>query len=199
MNCSVLFRCLAVIKPTTFGGFYRRTLLPEGKTVPIRRVLCLQCRTTHALLPSFLLGRSRYAAQTLGLYIELAQSHSQKPVEAWQQKLSDGPEDLTTLYRWFRRLRTSLATLLPLLHEKLLELAPDSELEPYQTAVLTTTSELSPMALCQLSFWLAERLLSVSSQLLGQTPHLSTVSFLNYLCWQKNGWLLLSPPEKPPP
>ena len=117
----------------------------------------------------------------------------------WQQSLSEGPEDISTLYRWFRRLRASLSTLLPLMQEKLLELAPDSELQPYQNAVLKSASQLSTVALCQLSFWLAEQLLTASDQLLQQTPQIATVAFLNYLCWQKSGRLLLSPPAKPPP
>ena len=167
--------------------------------MPIRRVLCLQCKSTHAVLPVFLLGRVRYGAQTLTPYLELLQSRSQNPVEVWQQNLADGPEDISTLYRWFRRLRFSLTTLLPLLSEKLLELSPNSKLEPYETAVLKTTPDLTTLTLCQLSFWLGEQILDVSGQLLQQTPHLSIIAFLNYLCWQETGRPLLSPPSKLPP
>ena len=167
--------------------------------MPIRLILCLQCRGTHAVLPAFLLGKVRYGTQTLSPYLELIQSNCRKPVQVWQQNLADGPEDISTLYRWLKRLKASLTTLLPLLSEKLLELAPGSELEAYQTAVLKTTPEFSTLALCQLSFWLAQQILSVSGRLMQQTPHLSTTAFLNYLCWQKTGAHLLAPPAKPPP
>lgn len=151
------------------------------------------------MLPAFLPGKVRYGAQTLTPYLELIESRSQNPVQVWQQNLADGPEDVSTLYRWFRRLKTSLTTLLPLLSEKLIELAPNSEIEPYQTAVLKTSGELTTLALCQLSFWLAQQILTVSGQLLEQTPHLSIIAFLNYLYWQKTGRCLLSPPAKAPP
>jgi hypothetical protein len=116
-------------------------------------------------------------------------------VAIWQQSNSDGPEDISTLYRWLRRLRSNLGKLLPILHEKYMELASAAELKPYQITVLKTTSEpLNSMAVCQLSWWLAHQLLTVSGQLLEQTPQLSTLSFLNAFCWQKTGRTLLSRP-----
>jgi hypothetical protein len=200
MNCSDLFRCLAVIKPTTFGGAYTRSLLPEREQLPIRRVRCLECECTHAVLPAFLFGQVLYSTGTLAPYFELAQSQSLRPMTVWQQNLSDGPEDVSTLYRWLRRLASSLATLLPFLQQTLLELSTASELQAYQTAILRSSCEPhSTMALCRLSWWLAEQLLTVSSQLLESTPQISTVAFLNYFCWQKTGATLLSASAKSPP
>ena len=159
--------------------------------MPIRRVLCLQCRCTHAVLPAFLLGRIRYGAQTLAPYLESA-----KPTEVWQQNQSNGPEDLSTLYRWLRRLRGQLTTLLPLLQQTLMELVPDTGLEPYRDPALSFNSY-------QLALWLARQILAASENLLqsGNTagPQLSPAAFLNYLCWQKTGRPLLSPPSKLPP
>jgi len=186
------------IKLTTFGGRYTRTLLPEGEPLSIRRVRCQDCLCTHAVLPAFLPDQVRYGAQTLAPYLENTQAVP--PIAVWQQNLSDGPEDASTLYRWLRRFRANLKRILPLLQQALLELAPDAEIENYQTAVLETVSEpLATVALCQLSFWLAGQLLTVSGHLLQCSPRLSPVAFLNYFCWQKIGATLLSPPVNGPP
>lgn len=166
----------------------------------IRRVRCPACPRTHAVLPAFLLGQVRYGAGTLTPYLELAETQCLTPVTVWQQNLSDGPEDISTLYRWFGRLKVRLATLLPFLQDKRLELAPDSELERLETAILKASSQpLSVTALCQLSWWLSEQILTVSGQLLERPPQMGAVAFLNYLCWRKTGAMLLSPPANAPP
>jgi hypothetical protein len=144
------------------------------------------------VLPACLFEHIRYTASILEPYFS---STSQRPVAIWQQHDSDGPEDISTLYRWLRRLRKNLGRFLPFLHEEYMELASAVELGAYQTAVLRTSSEpLDSMALCWLSWWLADQLLTVSGQLLEQTPELSTMSFLNTFCWQKTGRTLLSRP-----
>lgn len=183
---------------TTFGGTYTRTLLAEGTPLAIRRVRCQECLCSHAVLPACLFRRVRYGSETLTPYLENTQTTL--PITIWQQNLSDGPEDVSTLYRWLRRLRVHLNRLLPLLQQALLELVPDADIKGYRTAVLETASEpLATVALCQFSFWLAGKLLTVSGHLLQQSPDLSPITFLNYFCWQKTGTTLLSPPAKAPP
>ena len=85
---------------TTFGGSYTRKLLPEGRMMRVRRVRCLICCITHVLVPAVLMGRIRYPSETLAPYLESA-----NPTAAWQQNQSNGPEDLSTLYCWLRRLK----------------------------------------------------------------------------------------------
>jgi hypothetical protein len=125
------------------------------------------------------------------------------PVAVWQLSKADGPEDPSTLYRWLRRLRGRLTSLLPFLHAELLQLAPETELKQIETAILNASSEpigqLSSMALCQLSWWVAEQLLALSGQLLQHTVKMSPVAFLNYLCWRETGVTLLSSRANPPP
>jgi len=183
--------------PTTFGGAYSRSLLPGGEFVKVRRIRCLECLVTHALLPAFLLGQVRYGADTLTPYLKLAHTESLTALTVWQQNKANGPEDFSTLYRWLRRLGARLATLLPFLHQRLLEWAPDSELKEFETAILKASSQpLSITALCQLVWWLSEQLLTVSGQILEQTPPMGVVAFLNYLCFRKTGATLLS--ARPP-
>lgn len=114
----------------------------------VRRVRCLICRTTQAVVPAVLMGRIRYPSETLAPYLESA-----KPTEVWQQNQSNGPEDLSTLYRWLRRLRAQLTMLLPLLQQTLLELVPDTGLEPYRDPALSFNSY-------QLALWLARQILA---------------------------------------
>lgn len=114
----------------------------------VRRVRCLICRTTQAVVPAVLMGRIRYPSETLAPYLESA-----KPTEVWQQNQSNGPEDLSTLYRWLRRFRAQLTMLLPLLQQTLLELVPDTGLEPYRDPALSFNSY-------QLALWLARQILS---------------------------------------
>jgi len=178
---------------TTFGGTYVRQLLPEAKACRVRRLRCLQCRCTHTVLPACLLGRARYGAQTLAPYLE------QTPAQLWQSRLSDGPKDVTTLYRWLRRLKARLQTLIPLLQQALLELAPDTNLQPYQATVLKSTEPADTLALCQPGWWLTEQLLAVTSQLHQQPCGLSELAFLNYFSWQKTGQPLLAPTANAPP
>ncbi len=153
----------------------------------VRRVRCLICCITHVLVPAVLMGRIRYPSETLAPYLESA-----NPTAAWQQNQSNGPEDLSTLYCWLRRLKAQLTMLRPLLQQTLLELAPDIGLEPYRDPALSFNSY-------QLALWLAKQILAASENLLQQPPQLSPAAFLNYLCWQKTGRPLLSPPSKAPP
>lgn len=182
--------------PSTFGGTYCRWLLPEGKVCRVRRLRCLECGGTHSVLPACMFGRVRYPEQTLAPYLE----HKDKPAAAiWQNRLSDGPQDMTTLYRWLRRLKGRLQTLIPLLQQTLLELAPDTNIEPYQTTVLKSTAPSGTLALCQPGWWLIQQLLAVTEELRQQPCGLSELAFLNYFSWQRTGQSLLAPVANAPP
>jgi hypothetical protein len=193
-----------------FCGTYWRKIRPTGTRVWIRRVCCRICNVTHAVLPSFLLGRVHYSSHTVTTYFEQAVKHNLSAIQVWQRDLSDGPQDRKTVYRWRKRLLSRLPLLLPRLKQELLMLAPHLDLTPLKNFILHAVPEvpaptaaspamLSPLALCQCGFWLSQQLLAVSSELLAITPDLAPVSFLNYVCWQKNHLALLAPLDKPPP
>lgn len=176
---------------------------------------CRICNVTHAVLPSFLLGRVHYSSHTLTPYLEQAAQHNLSAIQVWQRDKSDGPRDGKTLYRWLKRLRSRLPILLPRLKQELVMLAPHVDLTPLTDFILRAAAVpegpkapparasepamLDPVALCQSGFWLSQQLLAVSGELLATTPELGPVSFLNYFCWQQNGFALLSPLAKPPP
>lgn len=182
--------------PSTFGGTYCRRLLPEGKVYRVRRLCCLKCGCTHSVLPACVFGRVHYPEQTLAPYL---QHKAGSAAAIWQNRVSDGPKDVTTLYRWLRRLKARLQTLIPLLQQTLLELAPDTNLETYQTTVLKSTSPPGTMALCQPGWWLTQQLLAVTAQLKQQPCGLSELAFLNYFSWQRTGQSLLAPVANAPP
>jgi hypothetical protein len=207
-----------------FLGAYFRQPLPELPPLWIPRVRCKNCLVTHAVLPAFLFAYMRYTTATLSIYVEQAANNSLSPIETWNQGLADGPENSETLYRWLRRLRPRLATLLPLLKSQLLTLNPAFDFSPLERIILkfkknsrqpvveqkpspqspTTTPSSSPVtlsmvALCALSYWLSQHILQLAGDLL-QTPSLlSPVAFLNYFAWQKIGVTLISPPPKSRP
>lgn len=203
-----------------FLGAYWRQPLPELPPLWIPRVRCKNCRVTHAVLPAFLFAYMRYTTRTLTVYVEQAAHTSLSPIETWNQGLADGPENPETLYRWLRRLRPRLATLLPLLKSQLLTLNPAFDFSPLERFVLkfkknspqhvelkpspqsqTATpsappATLSMVALCALSYWLSQHLLQLAGELLQTPSALLPVAFLNYLAWQKIGVTLISPPPK---
>jgi hypothetical protein len=139
--------------------------------------------------------------------------HNLSAIHVWQRDLADGPRDPKTVYRWLQRLRSRLPVLLPRLKQQLVMLAPHVDLTPLKNLILAATTVLeappaqtpapaamlSPLALCQSSWWLSEQVLAVSAELLATTPDLTPVTCLNYFCWQQNGCALLSPLDKPPP
>lgn len=165
----------------------------------------------------------RYTTGTLAVYVEQAANNSLPPIETWNQGLADGPQNPETLYRWLRRLRPRLATLLPLLKSQLLTLNPAVDFSPLERFILkfkktsrqpvaqkpspqsqaaTPTSPpatLSMVALCAISYWLSQHVLQLAGELV-QTPSLlSPVAFLNYFAWQKINVTLISPPPLPRP
>jgi hypothetical protein len=197
------------IRSLFFCGTYWRKIRPTRTRIWIRRVCCQICNVTHAVLPSFLLGRVHYSSHTLTPYLEQAVKNGLSAIQVWQRDKSDGPQDSKTVYRWLKRLRVRLPLLLPQLKQELMRLSPHMDLAPLKNFVLQAMPELpaptappamlKPPGLCQCGFWLSQQLLAVSGELLAVTPDLAPVSFLNYVCWQQNRCALLSPLDKPPP
>ena len=152
---------------------------------------CRICRVTHAVLPSFLLGRVHYAGSTLTPYLERAVTQKLSAIQVWQRGLADGPRDSKTLYRWLKRLRPRLAILLPRLKQELMMLVPHTDLTPLKNFILNADFSvpevpahtevpapmLNPMVLCQCGFWLSQLLLAVSGELLATTPDLTPCPF----------------------
>lgn len=206
-----------------FLGAYFRQPLPELPPLWIPRVRCKNCLVTHAVLPAFLFAYMRYTTRTLAVYVEQAAINSLPPIETWNQGLADGPQNPETLYRWLRRLRPRLATLLPLLKSQLLNLNPAFDFSPLerfilkfkktsrqpveqkpspqaQTAAPTSPpATLSMVALCAISYWLSQHVLQLAGELLQTPSPLSPVAFLNYFAWQKIRVTLISPPPKSRP
>lgn len=197
-----------------FLGAYFRQPLPNLSPLWIPRVRCKNCLVTHAVLPAFLFAYMRYTTRTLADYVEQAAINSLPPIETWNQGLADGPQNPETLYRWLRRLRPRLATLLPLLKSQLLTLNPAFDFSPLERFVLKfkktsrqaveqkpspqapTATPLSMVALCAISFWLSQHVLQLAGELLQMPSPLSPVAFLNYFAWQKINVTLISPSPK---
>jgi len=208
MSCEGSSACLvASSRSSFFWGSYHRQLRPETRELCIQRIRCLSCSKTHAVLPAFLLGQIRFGTETLSPYFTPTGRHSLSLAQVWKASPSDGPLEVSTIYRWFRRMRKRLAVLLPLLRDELLNLAPHTDLTALGKILLndgarearTSSAMLSPMALCQSCYWLSESLLAVSDELLDTKTPLTPLVFLNHFCWLKTGAALLAPPAKPPP
>jgi transposase-like protein len=83
-------------------GQYQRKVREnyEIHTITIRRVLCVTCRKTHALLPDFLRPRSRYSQKVRE---EALTKYTKQKVPA-EAVTCDGQAIKTTL-RWIRRFK----------------------------------------------------------------------------------------------
>lgn len=198
LPCSVYF----------FWGCYCRKPLPDQTILSIPRIRCKACGTTHAVIPAFLFAYVRYPTATVATYVEQAAHHFRPPKTTWTLDLADGPESIETLYRWLRRLQPRLRELLPALKSALLKLEPAFDLAALQESVLkaqhsssppakssqsASSSSMSIVALCALSYWLSQYVLEKAGELLRAEAALSAVAFLNYFCWQKLGVALISP------
>ncbi|MGI0012915.1 MAG: hypothetical protein ACREBU_05660 [Nitrososphaera sp.] len=189
-------------------GTYGRNPRPAKVEIRIQRLYCKICACTHAVIPAFLLGRVHYTLATVGPYFDRLAAEPISIATAWKTDTAAGfPLDLSTLYRWFKRLAIRLLLLLSLLEKELLELAPQTSLASLEKLLLTraachsrpTGSVLTLHALCQTTFTLAKHLLRINNQLLRIPRHqkLEPLGFLNFFAWQKIGQALLSPLPEP--
>jgi hypothetical protein len=171
------------------------------------------------VLPAFLLGHVHYTTTIVAPYVDDIATHKSVSIAAaWAHDPADGfPLDLTTLYRWFKRLAFRLTFLLAMLEKELLDLVPETELaaleklivkratiRPRQARLTSSSpadiasaqaSALTLHALCQSNLWLTTQLLRTTDKLLHTSHHkkLPPLMFLNLFCWQKTGQALLSP------
>lgn len=203
-------------------GTYGRKPRPHGAEIRIQRFFCLVCHHTCSVLPAFLLGHVHYTMTTVAPYVDYLATHASASIaEAWAHDAADGfPLDLTTLYRWFKRLTFRLTFLLTGLEKELLNLTPETELASLEKLIVrratirqrhagrSPADTISPQAsaltlhaLCQSNLRLAKQLLRTTGKLLGtpQDKTFTPVAFLNLFCCQKTEQALLSPlPQKTP-
>jgi len=180
-------------------GKYKRKILPKNNKLDIKRFRCSNCKTTHAILPTFLFGQVRHDDQTIEPYFQqfTQKQNSIKGCLAQSYNLPEIPWDDSTLYIWFNRFILRCKTLLPLLKNELLQLAPKTNLKEFENIFLKH-GMLSPNSICKSAMVLSEKLLSETSQLLQMKSSLTALTFLNHFCWQKTGKALLAPlPPKP--
>jgi hypothetical protein len=182
----------------TIWSKYTRSSLPGEKPLTIQRVRCSGCKVTHALLPTFLFGKIRYTDKTITPYVEQFIKDKITIAQLFKKSHSPvAPQEISTLYRWFKRIFHRCKTLLPLLKKELIELNPQTDLKQLETIMLDKDMT-SPHYICNTAWLLAEMLLLVcSEQLQSQKCSLTTITFLNYFSWQNTGDMLLAvlPPE----
>jgi len=186
-------------KVFTLWGHYVRKILPKNQELKIQRLRCKICKTTHAILPTFLFGQVRHDDQTIEPYFQqfTQKQNSIKGCLAQGYDLPETPWDDSTLYIWLNRFISRCKTLLPLLKNELLQLAPKTNLKEFENIFLGQ-GMLSPNSICKSAMVLSEKLLSETSQLLQMKNSLTALTFLNYFCRQKTGQALLAPlPPKP--
>ena len=177
---------------------YARKPLPNGEELTIQRVRCKICLKTHALIPTFLFGQVRHSNQTISPYVG---QFIEKQTTIGSLFNSPGspkaPEDISTLYRWFKRLIIRCKKLLPLLKQELINLTPQTDLTELEAIILGKNID-SAYHICRATWLLSEKLLQVSSELLHSEISLTPLTFLNYFCWQNTGKPLLAVlPPKP--
>ena len=193
------FICECGSKVFTLWGKYKRKILPKKHQLDIKRFRCSNCKTTHAILPTFLFGQVRHTKETIEPYVEQFIQKQTSINNLWTDSfnLPDAPQDISTLYRWFNRFITRSRNLLPLLKNELIQLAPQTNLKEFENIFLRQ-GMLSPHSVCKSAMLLSEKLLSETIQLLQIKSSLTPLTFLNYFCWQKTGKALLAPlPPKP--
>jgi hypothetical protein len=137
-------------------------------------------------LPSFLLADRSFAVAAAE---QLVATYMKQP-ENWQQQLPL-TMDLSTAYRWLRRLSNQANTSLPDIRKALLKLKTDDQLtQPFQTKVAPVTSNHD---LLKRFFTFAQQLLEAVLYLAKPKPVADTnvFTFLNYFLATHTGKALL--------
>lgn len=185
-------KCFA--KHFTFWGRYTRKLRPSYEEIEIKRVLCSDCLKTHSILPTFILEKTQHTIEVVSKYVD---DFIEKPMTVSELRAniyptSGAPEDISTLYRWFKRIVVQCKCLLPMLKNKLMQLAPQTNLKELEKIILEKDIN-SDHHICKITWFISEKLLEVSNELLPTESSLTTFAFLNYFCWQKTGRSILAP------
>lgn len=170
---------------------YSRTSLPNQQLIIIQRMRCSECKVTHALIPAFLLGKVRYTNETIFPYIEqfveqeisISKIYKQPPDTEKQP-----PPEISTVYRWFKRLTDKCKQLLPLLQQ---EIKKYSAKNKFKSLIKDTYTDSHNYQI-QHVYTMAEQLVKLSQQCDAGGSLLSPLIFLNYFCWQKTSQPLLT-------
>ena len=164
-----------------------------------KRFRCSNCKTTHAILPTFLFGQVRHSDETIAPYFQQFVQIQTSISQLWKDSfdLPDAPQDESTLYEWFNRFIARCKNLLPLLKNELLKLAPHTNLKEFESTLLKQ-GMLSPHSICKSVIFISEKILTETTLLLQMKNSLTPLTFINYFCWQKTGKALLAPlPPQP--
>jgi hypothetical protein len=154
--------------------------------INIQRIRCKQCGRTSNVLPSFLLAYRSYAVAAAE---QLIISYINHPGD-WHQRLKL-MIDLSTAYRWLRRLGDQANRSLPDIRTALLKLKPD---HPLTRQLMGKPAPLiSQRALLQRFIRLAEQLLKAAVRLIDTKTPVSSdpICFLNYFLATSTGKALL--------
>lgn len=167
-------------------GYYRRQGKPLLNAIRIQRVRCKKCGRTSNVLPSFLLAYRSFAVAAAE---QLLMTYINRPYD-WRQALKLMIE-LSTAYRWLRRLSQQANRSLADIRTALLDLKPDYPLDRQikgKPALLLTNRELLIRFVN-----LSQQLLQAAVRLNSNKQPLSTNSFcfLNYFLATQTGRALL--------
>jgi len=168
---------------------YTRESLPNNEIITIQRIRCSDCKVTHALIPAFLFGKIRHTNETIAPYVELFVAE-ETTIGQISRHLSapQAPKEISTLYRWFKRLADQCKQLLPKLQQEIKKNIPKNNFKSFikDTHVDSANYQIQDI------YSMAEQLIKLSQQCDHQGNLLSTLIFLNYFCWQKTGQPLLA-------
>lgn len=168
---------------------YPRTSLPNEQLIIIQRMRCSECKVTHALIPAFLLGKVRYTYETIAPYIEQFVEQEISISKIYQQPTDQqAPQEISIVYRWFKRLTDKCKQLLPLLQQEINKHSSKNKLK----SQIKDTNVDSNNYQIQHVYTMAEQLVKLSQQCDAGGSLLSPLIFLNYFCWQKTGQPLLT-------
>jgi hypothetical protein len=167
---------------------YSRNSLPDEREIIIQRMRCCDCNVTHALLPAFLLGKIRHTNETIAPYIKQFVAQQTTISQLYKQPTDQqAPPELSTVYRWFKKLAHQCKQLLPLLQQQFNKCCPKSSFK----SMLKDTNANSNNYQIQDLYNIAEQLIKLSQQCDHQGNLFLPIIFLNYFCWQKTGQPLL--------
>jgi hypothetical protein len=183
-----LKECFPDLENYSLWGKYTRKLLPFQQDIYMKRIRFSESKVTHALIPMFILGKTRYSNETIEPYIKLFTKEqasinyiygqiSTKEISETDKKF----EDISSVYRWFKRLKKRLNELVPLLMGEIKTLGLKINLKSTIKNLYTNSDH------CQIQciYSLTEKFIKASKQCDHQGELFSTLMFLNYLSWKK--------------
>lgn len=167
-------------------GYYQRQGKPLVNTIAIQRVRCKRCGRTTNVLPSFLLAYRSFAVRAAEQLVTTYINHP----DDWPQALKLMIE-LSTAYRWLRRLSQQANRSLADIRKALVQLKPhDPLIQPLKGPAGAVISQRDPL---QQFIRLAQQLFQAAVRLIDpQTSDRSELfCFLNYFLATQTGQALL--------